>query len=74
MMWDICIFDQNTLGNLINDCNFKIVSSGSFGKIMSKRKLASSFLCFQNITHRYLPLKILNLRKNLDKKNSNFNY
>ena len=63
-------FDQNTLRNLINDCNFDIVASGSFGKkIATSRKLTSSILLLiKYYLHRYLPLKILNLRKNFQKK------
>ena len=67
-------FDQNTLRNLINDCNFDIVASGSFGKkIATSRKLTSSILLLiKYYLHRYLPLKILNLRKNFQKKNDDF--
>jgi len=66
-------FDEHSLSNLIKDCNFEIIGSGSFGKkIKSKRgKISSLLLFFKYYLHMYTPLYLLNLRKKLKKNNKN---
>ena len=67
-------FDEITLGEILKQSNFHLVSSGSYGnKINSKRTMyASVKLFFKYYFHRYLPMSILNINKLISKKSNKY--
>jgi len=57
-------FNKNSLKNLCNLSNFKIVSIGSFGDIIKPKKYFKILINrIKSIIHLYVPISILNVRK-----------
>jgi SAM-dependent methyltransferase len=66
-------FDEVSLYKIMKKSKFNIISFGSYGKnMLSKRSaMSSSLLYIKYFLHRYFPIKLLNLRKKILKKNKN---
>ena len=67
-------FDEITLGRILKQSNFDLISSGSFGKVIdANRTMFSSIKLFlKYYLHRYLPINLLNINKSISKKNNKY--
>ena len=67
-------FDETTLGEILKQSNFHIVSSGSYGAMIEPKRtvLSSVKLFFKYYLHRFLPMSLLNLNKVISGKANKF--
>ena len=67
-------FDEISLGKILKQSNFQLVSSGSYGKIIQpKRSVYSSIKLFlKYYLHRFFPMSVLNINKFISSKTKKY--